>query len=117
MSLIQTIIDNPTAFIERIKEDQDYEVFDLYMQESSFDLDGEWVHLRMAYSEGGGEGEGDYVERVIGVKVEGETEIFLRTTGFYSSYEGTEWTGRWVQVFPQEVTVVRYAEAGKQARV
>ena len=120
MSLIQTIANNPGAFIERVKEHFDAsegDVAELYFnQDDCFEVDGETAYFRLAYREGGGEGEGEYVERVLGVKV-GSEEIFLRTTGFYESYNGTEWSCEWVQVFPQEVTVVRYAPAGETATV
>lgn len=121
MSLIQIITSDPSAFIEQVKEQfgglSNYDVADLYFKhEDGFHADGETAYFRLAYSEGGGEGEGEYVERVLGIKV-GQEEVFLRTTGFYESYNGTEYSGEWVQVFPQEVTVVRYAAAGETASV
>lgn len=121
MSLIQTIVAYPNAFIARVKDEFDLSedtVAELYDRRLhvGFTLDDEQVHIRSVYREGGGEGEGEYVERVLSISL-GDEEVFLRTTGFYSSYSGTDWSGEWVQVFPQAVTVVRYAEAGKQASV
>jgi len=66
-------------------------------------------NLSIVLSEGGHEGDGEHVERVF--KYNGETEdTFFRISGFYSSYEGTEWDEDIVQVYPHEVTITVYKE-------
>lgn len=62
-------------------------------------------------STGGYEGEGDYVERIIKITgpVMGEPkDIYVRVTGSYSSYEGTEWDSDVEYVYPREVMVTQY---------
>lgn len=54
---------------------------------------------------GGYEGEGDYVSRVIHFK---KHSFYAKITGFYSSYEGTEWNNDWSEVKPQEKTIAVY---------
>ena len=116
MSLIQTIIDDPKAFINRLKEEHGLSEDEVaqcyrYARPSIDTFDGQAITLWLAHHVGGGEGEGEYVERVLGIKVD-DKEVFLRTTGFYSSYEGTDWSGEWEHVEPREVTVVRYFPVG-----
>jgi hypothetical protein len=111
MSLIQTITANPNAFMAQVSEQLDLDSYDLaeldFEHQDGVTIDGQTAFFRMAHSEGGGEGQGEHVERVIGVKV-GSDEVFLRTTGFYESYSGTDWSGDWELVEPREVMVVKY---------
>lgn len=76
--------------------------------EETFDLHGEQITVEMVHSEGGHEGGGDHVERVIRMKVKG-IEFYIRFTGFYASYEGTDFDdGNIERVYPREVTVTQY---------
>lgn len=68
------------------------------------DLD---VKLDLVYSEGDCEGGGDYSEQVY--KYESEKEIiYLKITGFYSSYHGTDWDSEILRVYPIQVTTTKY---------
>jgi hypothetical protein len=41
--------------------------------------------------------------------------IYLRRTGYYTSYDGIEWDDKLEQVYPKAVEVIMYANsAGKQ---
>ena len=80
-------------------------------------IDGVDLTINLVYQEGGGEGEGEYVERVYEIKHGGQHVCFLRDQGHYESYNGTEMNGEFKEVFPQQVTVTRYAELGKKAHV
>lgn len=51
---------------------------------------------------GGGEGEGDYVERVYHFK---DHNVYIKITGFYSSYNGTDWGEHFREVKPKEKVV------------
>lgn len=67
--------------------------------------------LEVVESEGGHEGEGEYVCRVYAVvNAKGESVLYVRQTGFYESYNGTEWDDTLVQVYPREVMVTQYHE-------
>lgn len=56
----------------------------------------------------GGEGAGDYIHLVFRVDRDGSTQWFKKT-GYYRSYEGTDWTdGDLIEVTPQERTVIVY---------
>ncbi len=56
---------------------------------------------------GGGEGEGEEVDWVYKIKVEGQ-DFFLRATGSYYSHDGTYWSGEFEFVEPREVLVTQY---------
>lgn len=56
-------------------------------------------------SEGDREDGGDYSEKVFHFKEHG---IYVKITGSYSSYEGTEWDYDWSQVTPKEKTITVY---------
>lgn len=60
---------------------------------------------KLVYSKGGDEGGGDYAERVFYFK---EYDFYACITGFYSSYEGTDWNGEWSQVSPKQKTITVY---------
>lgn len=70
-------------------------------------------YLTVAYEEGGHEGGGEYVERVIGIH-HGKKEdcvAFVRVTGYYYSYDGTTYDDdSLMQVYPRQVTVTQYFE-------
>ena len=59
--------------------------------------------------EGGGEGGGETVVRVMKVVDYVHNEIiYLRRTGYYASYDGTTWDDDFEQVFPEEVKVIKF---------
>jgi len=65
------------------------------------------LYLTTVHEVGGGEGGGDYVERVYEHDNDGEP-IFVRITGYYSSYNGTDWNDGVKQVFPKQKTITVY---------
>lgn len=82
---------------------------------NTFDYDGgpnetiNGFELASVYSEGGTEGGGEHAEVVVGI-FEGENDLaYIRLTGYYCSYEGTEWHESSIeQVYPREVVVTQY---------
>lgn len=66
------------------------------------------ISIQIAHSEGGGEGQGDYVERVWEVRHGSTTLSFIRVTGYYESYAGTEYNDDWSLVVPREVVHIKY---------
>lgn len=54
---------------------------------------------------GGHEGGGDYAMRVVHFK---DHNVFLKLTGSYSSYEGTDWDSDWKEVVPKEKMITVY---------
>lgn len=74
-----------------------------------YDEDGNSWSCELVDSEGGYEGGGDYVERVFAFKCNENVVAHVRGTGFYSSYEGTEWDSNDLTfVNPREVMVIHY---------
>jgi hypothetical protein len=71
------------------------------------EVKGQQFAVKKVFSEGGGEGEGEHVEVIFEFKL-GKDVAYLRTTGFYESYNGTEWSGVWTEVEPREVVVTQY---------
>lgn len=69
-------------------------------------------YLSIVNEEGGYEGGGEYVERVIGIHNGDKTKCtaFVRITGSYYSYDGTTYDDELKQVFPHQVTVTQYKE-------
>jgi hypothetical protein len=66
------------------------------------------IHIELVSSEGGHEGGGEYVERVFAINRGDETLSHMRVTGFYQSYNGTEYNDDWTLVAPREVVVTQY---------
>lgn len=60
---------------------------------------------KIVHEEGDCEGGGDYS---CVVRYFEEHDVYIQVTGFYSSYEGTEWDGEFEQVFPKEKTITVY---------
>ena len=75
----------------------------------------EGLHLELVDSEGGGEGDGSYVHRIMGVFKSGKKKplSYLRITGYYESYNGTEYNDDWEFVEPREVKVIQYFAVGE----
>lgn len=63
---------------------------------------GLWVNVE---SEGGGEGEGENVSRVHHFI---DQDIFIRLTGYYTSYDGTEYSGEYENVSPEQEVITVY---------
>lgn len=66
------------------------------------------ISLTEVDSEGGYEGGGSHVESVQALKVDGTVLLHFRITGFYESYNGTEWEDGFQIVYPRQVTVTQY---------
>lgn len=71
------------------------------------------INLELVDSEGGGEGEGSHVHRVFAINEHGNVISYIRVTGYYESYCGTEYNDDWTFVEPREVKVTQYFAAGE----
>lgn len=76
--------------------------------------DGDFVEIdglmvRQVDSEGGREGEGDSVSRVLEVQT-CQGSRFFKLCGFYSSWDGTDWENDVKEVKPEQVTITVYKE-------
>ena len=67
----------------------------------------------IVHEEGDCEGGGDHSEVVVHFK---DHDIYLRATGFYSSYDGTDWDSDLTQVFPREKMITVYESETQQGR-
>lgn len=86
----------------------------LYSDGDKLGVPGLSLYVQVVHSQGGGEGEGEYVERVFAVKDEKDEALhYLKITGYYSSYNGTDWDDKWEEVEPYEVTVIKYKKKKK----
>jgi len=65
--------------------------------------------IKLVHRVGGGEGQGEYAERVYEHDNDGEM-IYFKITGFYSSYDGTDWDSDIQRVTPQEKTITVYVK-------
>jgi len=93
---------------------------DMYELEDADDVLG-GLRPYLVHSEGGGEGEGESVDRVFAIaapglslsdgKVDGAL-AYVRITGYYTSEEGTEWDSSWEPVEPRAVVVTQYFNKG-----
>ena len=71
------------------------------------------IKFECVVSEGGGEGSGEYVERVEKFTVQGE-ELYVKETGSYYSYHGTDWDGDYTRVYPREVMITEYFDSEEE---
>ena len=108
---------HPSTFMKLVMEGCSYPIDELEWRckdgDFSVTVMGHVVFIACVSSEGGNEGEGDHAERVFSINFSGPdcrspAVAFLQVTGFYSSYEGTTWDEKWVEVEPREVTVTKY---------
>lgn len=60
----------------------------------------------------GGEGQGDARQVVYQLSI-GDESVIIADDGYYDSYNGTEWDGRWYVAEPYEVTETRYKKVTK----
>lgn len=67
-------------------------------------------YLLIVDETGGGEGGGEYVERIIGIHTGDKAcTSFVQFTGCYYSNDGTYWDDDQIKrVYPREVTVIQY---------
>lgn len=92
------------------------------------DAQVEGLYIRTVYEVGGGEGGGERVERVyefvlnpeIGkdkynrpqlVGGTGTPLLYVRSTGYYSSDDGTTWDDEYERVYPHQVITTEYKDA------
>lgn len=68
------------------------------------------IHIKLIDSEGGIEGGGEYAHRIWTVNEGSKILSHIRVTGYYSSWEGTDWSGDWTFVYPRETIVIKYFE-------
>jgi hypothetical protein len=116
----QEIIDFHNAEIRKFNSDSDYEYDEAETFEDAFqggwDTDGFYEDLYSGVDLPSGHAkkvkewnDGDYgVTAIFSVG-----EQFFKINGSYSSWDGYEWYGKLVEVFPKEETKIRYYEKGK----
>lgn len=69
---------------------------------------GEYLgEAELVNDEGGGEGGGEYTEKVIYFK---SFDTYVKIKGSYYSYDGTTWDDEFYEVIPQEVVSIEYIE-------
>jgi hypothetical protein len=100
--------------IQRSGEYGNSELEDLDYSDLGFEFSGKIDHdtfrIKLVHEVGGGEGEGETVERVwevIDTFVD-KSLGFAMLTGFYTSYNGTDWDSTLTRVYPRQVTVTQY---------
>lgn len=104
------VLENPKGFMQQLLDlpqfGGDMETFlgDGYRDVM---IDDQRVQWKIVESEGGNEGEGEYVERILMIMM-GDQTTYLKTTGFYDSWAGTEWYNDWKIVYPRSVSVTKY---------
>jgi hypothetical protein len=101
---------NPLKWLEVFRNDEQYEN---ELQPGEFeDACGDWVlgcSLEVVESEGGYEGGGESASRVFAIVNSRDDRLgYFKITGFYSSYNGTEWDDEIEVVYPHEVLVTQY---------
>lgn len=88
------------------EDDEELTISDLEDCALTYDVLG--CTLKKVHSEGGCEGGGDHAEIVFGIMYNGACVQHFRVTGYYSSYDGTDWDDVIEVVFPREVLVTQY---------
>lgn len=68
-------------------------------------FDSIFGNVEEVHSIGGTEGGGDYAERVYLFK---DHNVYIKITGFYSSYHGTDWDEDFKEVSPRQKTITVY---------
>lgn len=76
-----------------------------YFNEEQQEIWDSLGHVETVHSEGDCEGGGEHSEKVLYFA---EHEIYIRITGFYSSYDGTDWYDEMSQVYPKKKTITVY---------
>jgi len=103
------IIRDPVAYFRMFMSDGG-ESFDVFTYGcSKHNING--ITLAVVDEEGGYEGGGEHVERVISIGHSAHKPIaYVRIVGYYASYAGTEWCDEVTRVYPREVVVTQYFE-------
>ena len=102
------------CMVENGIETEDTYSFDGYILENSFGkrntkpCNGYTITIEDSF---GGEGQGDEMWAVYAIKKENLKEIYVRVSGYYDSWNGTEWNGELEVVEPKNVTVVQWEYA------
>lgn len=92
------------TIIEKLKEDGIKGYNFGYLEDD--DVYG-FGRCKLVGEEGGYEGGGEYVERVVYFE---DHNVYIRLTGTYYSYHGTDWNDDYTQVVPKEKTIIVYEE-------
>lgn len=100
VKLINTEVETKKTRFGKFIEELGDEYCDVFCD--LFEIIGDTNTVR---SIGGGEGEGEYVERVIHFK---NYNCYVKITGFYTSYNGTDWHSDFIQVEPYEKVITDY---------
>ena len=100
---------NAQEIIEKLAE---LKIKDKHLAWEDFDSDEQAAALaenigeyKIVYSKGGNEGGGDTMIRVF--EFVGH-DVFLKATGYYASYNGTDWDGEFTEVRPHEKVITVY---------
>ena len=65
--------------------------------------------IQLGKAIGGGEGGGDYVQRVFSITNDADEKEYFAIEGYYSSWMGTDYDGsEFCKVKPQEEIVINY---------
>lgn len=87
-----------TEIIEKLKEEYDVNYFPYELENDT----KTWGDVEEVDSQGDYEGGGDFAMKVLFFK---DHNVYIRQTGFYSSYNGTDWNDDYREVFPKEKTI------------
>lgn len=77
----------------------------LYYEDFEENIEDKYGPIHTVHSVGGGEGEGDHLERVWFFE---NYNIYLRMIGIYSSYSDSEFPDGFEQVFPRRIISTVY---------
>lgn len=91
--------------IEKLKESETSVSELLEIFDEGGDGDVCFGNTEIVHEQGDCEGGGDHSEKVIHFK---DHDVYIRVTGFYSSYDGTDWDNDWSEVKPKEKTITVY---------
>ena len=91
------------SYEELVKEIKEYGVSSV----ANEDFNSSELPIELVHAEGGHSGDGEYAERVFEHDNNGE-KIYVKITGFYSSYDGTDWDSDLKQVSPLKKTITVY---------
>lgn len=87
-----------------------------FVEEECMNKPFEGIVLNEVFSVGGGEGGGESVIRVWSVKVDGETKAHIRVTGYYQSYNGTEYNEEADLVEAHDVIETKFFTAAERKK-
>lgn len=90
--------------IKELKSKSQNDIYSLFeeLEEGNSELFGS---TELVDECGDTEGGGEYSMKVFHFK---DSNLFVRVTGFYSSYNGCDWNDDWKQVFPKEKQITVY---------